>query len=161
MLSQGYVRFPHLHGTCLVFVSEDDLWLLEVEGGRAERLTAGVGEVSSPRFSPDGKYLAFVGREEGPSEVYVMPASGGSAKRLTFEGGDCRVVGWTPNGEEILYATNAGQFHPRFTVICAIKPTGGQPRVLPYGMANTIAFGPRGGVVIGRTSLGRDYSHWK
>ena len=40
MPSQGYVRFPAIHQDRIVFVSEDDLWLLSSEGGRAERLTA-------------------------------------------------------------------------------------------------------------------------
>lgn len=75
MPSQGYVRFPTIHQDQIVFVSEDDLWLIPSEGGRAERLTAGTSEVSYPQFSPDGEQLAFVGREEGPSEVYVMPAA--------------------------------------------------------------------------------------
>ena len=159
MSSQGYVRFPHLFEDRLVFVSEDDLWLVSSEGGRAERLTAGVGEVSHPRFSPDGELLAFVGREEGPSEVYVMPASGGPAQRLTYQAGNCRVVGWSPDGEEILYASNADQFAGRFDVICAIRPTGGQPRQVPVGMANAISYGPGGGIVIGRNT--NEFSRWK
>ena len=110
MPSQGYVRFPNIFQDKVVFVSEDDLWLVSSEGGRAERLTAGVGEVSYPRFSPDGQLLAFVGREEGPSEVYVMPALGGPTQRLTFQAGDCRVLCWSPTGDEILYASNTAQF---------------------------------------------------
>ncbi|HJT56040.1 MAG TPA: peptidase, partial [Ktedonobacteraceae bacterium] len=161
MPSQGYVRFPAIHQDRVVFVSEDDLWSLSSEGGRAERLTAGVGEVTFPRFSPDGTQLAFVGREEGPSEVYVMPAEGGVAQRLTFQATSCRVLGWSPDGTEILYASYAGQFAERFEVIYAISPRGGQPRVLPYGLANAISFGPRGGVVIGRNINIREMSHQK
>jgi tricorn protease len=159
MPSQGYVRFPHIFQDRIVFVSEDDLWLVSSKGGRAERLTAGVGEVSHPRFSPDGELLAFVGREEGPSEVYVMPAAGGTARRLTFHSASCRVLGWSPSGEEILYASDAGQFAGGFEVIYAIKPTGGQPRQLPFGMANAISYGPEGGVVLGRNM--RETAHWK
>jgi len=111
MATQGYVRFPTIHQDRVIFVSEDDLWLVSSEGGRAERLTAGVGEVSYPHFSPDGALLAFVGREEGPSEVYMMPSLGGVAQRLTFQSASCRVAGWTPAGDAILYASNTDQAH--------------------------------------------------
>jgi tricorn protease len=160
MPSQGYIRFPSIFDDSIIFVSEDDLWFVSSKGGRAERLTASVSEVKHPHFSPDGTLLAFVGREEGPSEVYVMPASGGPAQRLTYQAGGCRVVGWSPSGEEILYASNAGQFTSRFEVISAIKPSGGLPRILPYGMASAISYSTNGGVVIGRNT-GRDFAHWK
>src|SRR5579884_58145 len=133
MPSQGYVRFPHIFQDRIVFVSEDDLWEVSSEGGRAERLTAGVGEVSLPRFSPDGQQIAFVGREEGPSEVYLMPALGDEATRLTFQASSCKVVGWTPDGTAILYASNADQFTARLEAIHAISPQGGLPRVMPFG----------------------------
>ncbi|GAC1373786.1 MAG: S41 family peptidase [Ktedonobacteraceae bacterium] len=161
MPSQGYVRFPAIFHDLIVFVSEDDLWLVSSEGGRAERLTAGVGEVRYPRFSPDGTQMAFVGREEGPSEVYVMPALGGPARRLTFQSASCRVLGWSPEGDEILYASNAGQFAARFEVIYAVKSSGGPPRQLPFGMANAISYSKEGGVVLGRNINVREFSHWK
>jgi tricorn protease len=159
MSSQGYVRFPTIHQDRIIFVSEDDLWLVSDEGGRAERLTAGVGEVLYPHFSPDGQLLAFVGREEGPSEIYVMPAIGGVAQRLTFQSVRCRVAGWTPAGDAILYASNAGQAHYDHNAIYAISPQGGQPRQVPVGMANTISYGPHGGVVIGRNT--NEPARWK
>src|SRR5438552_15870623 len=136
MSTQGYVRFPTIHQDSIIFVAEDDLWFVSSEGGRAERLTAGVGEVSYPRFSPDGELLAFVGREEGPSEVYVMPALGGTAQRLTFQSASsCRVLGWSPDGKTILYASNGGQINRRYEVIFAISPNGGIPHQVPVGMA--------------------------
>jgi len=161
MPSQGYVRYPTIQQDSIVFVSEDDLWLVSSGGGRASRLTAGVGEVSYPRFSPDGSLLAFVGREEGPGEVYVMPANGDVARRLTYQGASCRVVGWSRTGNEILYASNAGQFTGRLEILYAVSPEGGEPRQLPYGMANAISYGPRGGVVIGRNINTRDFSYQK
>ncbi|GCE13640.1 S41 family peptidase [Tengunoibacter tsumagoiensis] len=160
MASQGYVRFPTLSQDRIVFVSEDDLWLVSSQGGRAERLTAGVGEVSSPRFSPDGSQVAFVSSEEGPREVYCMPSQGGPARRLTFQaGGHCQVLGWSLNGEEILYASNAGQFFSRLEVIYAINAQGGLPQQLPFGMANAISYSQQGKVVIGRNTS--DISYWK
>ncbi len=159
MPSQGYIRYPNIHHDRIIFVSEDDLWLVPDDGGRAERLTAGVGQVSYPRFSPDGQQLAFVGREEGPSEVFLMPALGGNAQRLTFNGSSCRVLDWTPEGDEILYASNVDQFSPRFEVIHAVKTQGGLSRELPFGAANAISYGPEGGVVLGRNV--REPAHWK
>src|SRR5205807_9657953 len=94
MSTQGYVRFPTIHQDRIIFVAEDDLWYVSSEGGRAERLTAGVGEVSYPHFSPDGELLAFVGSEEGPSEVYVMTSLGGNAHRLSFISSFCHVADW-------------------------------------------------------------------
>ena len=75
MPTQGYYRYPCIHGENVVFVSEDDLWTAPAGGGVARRLTSSLGQVSFPAFSPDGSWLAFTGRDEGPGEVYVMPAS--------------------------------------------------------------------------------------
>ncbi len=159
MSTQGYVRFPTIYRDHIIFVAEDDLWLVSSEGGRAERLTAGVGEVSYPHFSPDGELLAFVGREEGPSEVYVMPSPGGVAQRLTFQSSSCRVTGWDPAGEAILYASNVGQALSGHNAIYAISPQGGQPSQIPVGIANAISHGPKGGVVIGRNT--HEPARWK
>ena len=80
----GYLRFPTIFDDAVIFTAEDDLWRVGVEGGRAERLTAGVAESAHAHFSPDGQLVAFKERSEGPAEIYVMPAEGGEAQRLTF-----------------------------------------------------------------------------
>ncbi len=159
MTINGYYRHPTLHKNTIVFVCEDDLWEVPAKGGVARRLTANLGMVSRPALSPDGKLLAFVGREEGDSEVYVMPAAGGSATRLTWLGSMTSVLGWTPEGDKIIFASSAGQPFLRLTPLYAISPDGGQPEALPYGPAHAITFGPDGGVALGRRAS--DLARWK
>ncbi len=159
MKPNGYYRYPTIHKNTVVFVCEDDLWAVSAKGGVARRLTANLGAVSHPALSPDGEWLAFIGREEGESEVYVMPAPGGPATRLTFLGSMTLVLGWTPDGQKIVFASNAGQPFAALTPLYAISPAGGQPEPLPYGPARAITFGPNGGVAIGRRA--DDLARWK
>lgn len=153
------MRFPTIFRDTIVFVAEDDLWLVERSGGRAERLTAGIAEVKTPRFSPDGQSLAFVGESEGPSEVYLMASPGDEAQRLTFQAAHCTIAGWSQSGEEILFASNAGQFDAGMELLYSISRQGGLPNPLPYGQANALSYGPREGLVIGR-NIG-DPARWK
>lgn len=158
-MTSGYYRFPTIQNELVIFTSEDDLWSVPISGGAAHRLTANLGRVTHPALSPDGKQLAFVGREEGHAEVYLMPANGGRAQRLTYLGGsNCRVAGWTADGR-ILFANNAEHWYFLFTYLYSIDAHGGSPERLPYGLARHIAFGPFGAVVIGRNT--EDPARWK
>ncbi len=159
MAIDGYYRFPTIFENKVVFVSEDDMWEVPARGGIARRLTANLGVVTHPMFSPDGKLLAFIGREDGESEVYVMPAEGGAATRLTHLGSQTTVLGWTPNGDSILFSSNVGQPFQPVTPVYRISPTGGQPALLPFGPARSISYGPNGSVVIGRRAA--DLANWK
>ncbi|MBL8515313.1 MAG: PD40 domain-containing protein [Betaproteobacteria bacterium] len=103
--SAQYFRMPSISGDTIAFVAEGDIWRVSTNGGAAQRITTHPDAESFPALSPDGKWLAFTGRYEGASEVYVMPLAGGAPKRLTWDGGNAaRVQGWTPEGE-ILYST--------------------------------------------------------
>jgi tricorn protease len=158
-MSPGYYRFPTLHSDRLVFVSEDDLWAVPAAGGVARRLTANLGAVSAPFFSPDGATLAFTGREEGHPEVYAMSSEGGPARRLTYLGAATTVIGWTPGGDRILFASDAGQPIERVPAVFALPPEGGLPEPWPVGHAVSITFGPGGRSAIGRNN--NDPARWK
>lgn len=155
----GYLRYPTIRGGQVVFVCEDDLWLVPAAGGEAYRITAAVAEASHPRLSPDGASVAFVGTHEGAPEVYVLALGEGPARRLTYQAGRCAVLGWDEATGEVLYAS-AAEAPPGFGFrLFALDPGGGRPRPLPYGPATAIAPGPDGALVLGRNTA--DPARWK
>lgn len=157
-MAAGYYRFPTVYKDTIVFVSEDDLWSVPLGGGIARRLTSNLGEVARPVLSPDEQWLAFVGREEGQADVYVMPALGGQAKRLTFNGGICWTVGWTKDNK-IIFANHRGQPHNAILHLYMLDPETGSQELINIGPARNISFGPKGGVVIGRNT--GEPARWK
>ncbi|MBS1516459.1 MAG: PDZ domain-containing protein [Bacteroidetes bacterium] len=159
MTDSGYKRFPTVHGDKIVFVSEDDLWEVDSAGGTARRITSNSGEVTNPYYSPDGKYIAFTGKEEGENDVYLIPSRGGVNKRLTYIGGSTRVKGWTEDSRNVIFSSDTGQPFMGKNMLYKVSTEGGMPEKLPYGSGNNIAFGPGGGVLIGRNTL--DPARWK
>jgi hypothetical protein len=110
-MHRGYYRFPTIYGEQIAFVCEDDLWTVSIEGGVARRLTTSLSEGHhAPTIHPMDAGLPFVAKDEGQPEVYVMPAEGGEPQRLTYQGaGRVQVVGWTPDGESVIYSSNAAR----------------------------------------------------
>ncbi len=159
-MTAGYYRHPTINGDTIVFVSEDDLWRVEVGGGPAQRLTANPGTESFPVLSPDGEWVAFTSRDEGHPEAYVMATEGGPPRRLTFLGVNTQVVGWSLDGERVLVASDWRRPFPMDQHIHAIPAEGGEPNLLQVGPARAISFQRGGrGMVIGRNS--RDPARWK
>lgn len=157
-MTQGYYRYPAVYKDTLVFVSEEDLWQVPLSGGIARRLTSGLGAVTHPCFSPDGKWIAFAGTEEGNCEVYVMPAEGGQAERITYLGDQVQVVNWTEEG--LFFSSSAGMAFSRVNQLFKINPQDKQPHLLPFGPANHITFGSKNRSVIQRHGY-REYGYWK
>ncbi|MFJ9695407.1 PDZ domain-containing protein [Kitasatospora sp. NPDC101183] len=157
----AYPRHPHLHGDLAAFVAEDDIWLAPLDGGRAWRLTADHLPVHHPRFSPDGRHLAFSSTRDGAPEVHVLPVDGGPSRRLTHWGSDqTRVQGWTADGRPIA-TTAAGQASLRRTWAYAVPLDGGEPQRLPYGPVGGLAFEPGEGGRVLLASANREPAHWK
>ena len=137
------------------------------------RLPAGDSEIVKkfPRFSPDGKWIAFTGQYEGDEQVYVIPAEGGVPRQLTYypargpfaprHGYDNQVYGWTRDGKAILFrsmrdADGIKVENALFTVPLA----GGLPKRLPMPTAGAGDFSPDM-TRVAYSPLFRDFRTWK
>ncbi|OIJ93548.1 peptidase S41 [Streptomyces sp. MUSC 14] len=139
----SYLRLPHLSGDLLCFVAEDDLWLAPLDApGRAWRLTADRTKTGHPRFSPDGRRIAYTTWRSLDPEIHLVGVDGGPARQLTYWGSsDTRVCGWTPveNGaSDILAVASHDQPFSYFTWAYKV-PTDGDPGArLPWGPVTDI-----------------------
>jgi tricorn protease len=140
----GYDQFPDLHDRAIVFASEGDLWTVADTGGTARRLTTHAGAEYFPRYSPDGKTIAFTGEYGGNRDVYVIPADGGEPKRLTWHPEIDEVIGWMPDGKRIVYRSHSGndttsgfEWH-----LFTVAVDGGDPEPVPLGWAGRLAIDP-------------------
>ncbi|GAA1918268.1 S41 family peptidase [Streptomyces durmitorensis] len=140
----AYLRFPHLSGDRLCFAAEDDLWVapLNPDGapaGRAWRVTVDRTKVSHPRFSPDGRHIAYTTWRSLDPEIHLAPVDGGPSRRLTYWGStDTRVCGWSPDGD-ILAVSSHGQPFSYFCWAYSVPTDGSPGGKLPWGPVYDIA----------------------
>jgi len=100
---------PSPDGNTLLFAYEGDIWKMDVTGETAYRITAMEGNESLPRFSPDGKWIAFTGTQDGNGNIYVVPSSGGEIKQLTFHSSFDYADSWSWDSEWIYFTS--GRFN--------------------------------------------------
>lgn len=125
------MQHPDVSETHICFVYGDDIWVVEKSGGMAHRLSSPAGTEMFPRFSPDGKRIAFTGNYDGNPDVYMMPAAGGVPTRLTHHGMFDRLVDWTPDGKRLLYASSMESGKQRWNQLYAVDAAGSFPEKLP------------------------------
>ncbi|HSM85067.1 MAG TPA: hypothetical protein VLT16_02890, partial [Candidatus Limnocylindrales bacterium] len=137
------LQHPTVSQSQIAFAYAGDLWTVSREGGDAHLLTSGEGAKDGPVFSPDGSMIAFTGDYDGNVDVYVMPATGGVPRRLTYHPGVDEVVGWTPDGKQVLFRS-ARNSYSRFDRLFTVPLQGGLPHELPLPMAEFGSFSPDG-----------------
>src|SRR5947208_14461998 len=150
------LRFPAVHGDTVVFTSAGNLYTVPAAGGVARRLTSHDGFEMFARFSPDGKHLAFTGQYDGNTEVYLMPAEGGTPKRLTYTatlgrddvsdrmGPNNIVIGWTPDGKNILFRSRMRSFNDFIGQLYTVSIDGGLPEQVPLPRGGFGSYSPDG-----------------
>jgi len=136
----GMLRYPDVSATEIVFLYADDLWRVPREGGVATPLASPPGEEMRPRFSPDGKALAFVGNYDGNAEIYTLPVEGGVPLRVTYHPTFEALSEWTADGRLIFSAGGLGTY-PRVAELWTVDARGGLPVKVPvpYGANATIS----------------------
>jgi len=93
-------------GNSVVFSFEGDLWKASLADKMAYRLTAMQGYENNAIVSPDGKWIAFTGRQFGNADVFVIPASGGQIKQLTWFSGSDEVSSWSWDSKTIYFTSS-------------------------------------------------------
>ena len=164
------LRFPDIHGDTVVFSHAGDLWVAASSGGPARRLTSHPGEELFPKLSPDGRMVAFTGQYSGNLQVHVIPVEGGEPKQLTFRndigampprgGYDNQVLGWTPDGKQVLFKGNRTPWSERIGRPFLVPAAGGMetPLPVPQGASGTLS--PDGNRFV-YTPIMREFRTWK
>lgn len=164
------LRFPATNGSEIVFSYAGDLYRVPVTGGEAKRMTSHIGYEIFPRFSPDGKTIAFTGQYDGNTEVYTIPSKGGEPLRLTYTATNARddigdrmgpnniVMAWTPDGEEIVYRNRISDgFSGK---LYTIDKDGGMPDVIPLPEGGFCSYSPDGKQMAYNRVM-REFRTWK
>ncbi|MBI3209937.1 MAG: PD40 domain-containing protein [Candidatus Solibacter usitatus] len=133
--SKGKVAFSYL----------GDIWIANENGSGAQRLTDHKARDIYPRFSPGGEWIAFSSNRAGNHDVYVVAAEGGKPRQLTFNSADDNVVGWTPDGKNIIFtsARSAGVF-PGTATLFTVPADGGMEQAVPTDWGSNASYSPDG-----------------
>jgi len=147
------VRYPSYSNGRVAFTYLADIWVADENGGNVQRLTVNRARDAYPKFSPDGKWIAFSSDRNGNLDVYLIPSTGGTPKQLTHHSADDVVLGWTPDGKGVLFSSQRGEDFMGMLYVVSVD--GGMPWRAGPDMGNAasysadgnrIAYNPKGQV---------------
>lgn len=136
------VRYPSYSNGRIAFTYLGDIWTADETGQNIQRLTVNKARDAYPRFSPDGRWIAFSSDRNGNLDVFIIPAGGGTARQLTFHSADDTVLGWAPDGRGVLFASQRGEDF--MGVLYIVSVDGGMPWKAGPDMGNQASFSPDG-----------------
>ncbi len=154
------MRMPDIQGDRIVFVYAGDLWTVARAGGTAERLTSHEGQELFPKFSPDGRTIAFTAEYDGNTDAYTIPAEGGEPKRLTWHPGIDQVAEWYPDGRSILIRSARNSAPARYDRFFKVPAGGGFEQMLALPTAGYASFSADGNL-LAFVSPSYDRRTWK
>jgi Tol biopolymer transport system component len=110
----------------IAVVSSGDIWTAPAAGGDARLLVAHEGTESRPRYSPDGKKLAFISDRTGGGDIYILDLGSGRLQQLTFDDGLDRLDGWSADGEWIYFSSTSRDI-AGMNDLFRVRAAGGTP----------------------------------
>ncbi len=137
-------RHPDYHAGKIVFSYQGDLWLANDDGSGPQRLTLNRALDNHPKFSPDGKWIAFSSSRYGNADVCVMPAAGGDVKRLTYHSAPDTVVGWSRDSRRIVFSSSRGRVFPGIPSLYEVPLAGGLEEPVPTDWGTHASYSPDG-----------------
>ncbi|MFO0808431.1 MAG: S41 family peptidase [Gemmataceae bacterium] len=130
-------------GSQVAFDWNGDVWIAPTAGGVARPLTQNPSHDRMPRYSPDGKSIAFVSDRDNGPQAYVVSAEGGVPKQLTFNTEGCTIADWTADGSKLLVHANRdhgwGRGYGRFFTVSATGRSGEELLFDDYGNAGALS----------------------
>src|SRR5947199_8315836 len=151
---------PAISRDHIAFAYANDLWVANLDGSNVRRLTSHPGIESGPRFSPDGSMIAFTGRYDGNTDVYVVPTAGGVPKRLTWHPNNDIVLGFTPDGQNVLFSSPREVYTRRFLQLFTVPATGGLATKLAIPNATKATYSADGKKIVYQP-IGDAFIEWK
>jgi tricorn protease len=164
------LRFPDIRGDQIAFVYAGDIWTVAASGGTARRLTSHSGIELFPKFSPDGRWIAFSGEYNGTRQIFVISVEGGEPRQLTYRndvgalpprgGWDNMVLGWTPDGKHVLFRANRVAQSNRLGRPYLVPVEGGQEQPLAITESGAASYSPDG-TRLAFTPISNEFRGWK
>ena len=164
------LRFPTVHGEQVVFSYAGDLYKVNRSGGVARKLTSDIGYEMFPKFSPDGKTIAFTGQFDGNTEVYTISSFGGEPQRVSYTatlfrdrvddrmGPNNIVLGW--KGGNILFRSRMKSFNSFKGQVYEVSPEGELPKQLPFSEAGWMSYSANK-TKVAYNRVFREFRTWK